>query len=458
VYLYRQVVPGHVFAFTLCWFMNDDFHKYSRSKVATDWVLMLLRPGIGVKRWLLLGVVGIFVMVSGISFALSVSVSQQIGEVGRAVTFSTVLDPVVRGLIFGTIGFVIIGAAAYMLYRQLAFGARYSRGTRGIIESLAGHQLRGSGPRIVAIGGGTGLSTLLRGLKEHTSNISAVVTVADDGGSSGRLRNELGMAPPGDARQCLIALADSELLLDRLFAYRFAEGGSLQGHNLGNLLLAALVDMEGDLHHALDAASKLMPIRGRVLPSSVSTQMRLAARTESGEYLAGESSIGHARETLESIWIEPPVCQPNPAVLEAIASADAIIMGPGSLYTSILPSFLINGITDAVNATRVPKVLVCNIATQVGETDDLSAQDHLRVFERHSKVRMTHFVMNSHVREFDNPDNAQVNIAGSAHAIEPEAFSEGGMTIVRRDVGDTQMLTHHDPRKLSRALIDVLAR
>jgi uncharacterized cofD-like protein len=437
--------------------MNDDLHRYSRSKVATDWMLMLLRPGIGVKRWVLLGTAGIFVMVSGIAFALSVSVSQQIAEFGRMVTFTNVLNPVVRGLIFGTLGFAIVGTAAYMLYRQLAFGARYSQGTRGIIESLAGRQIRGSGPRIVAIGGGTGLSTLLRGLKEHTSNISAVVTVADDGGSSGRLRDELGMAPPGDARQCLVALSDSELLLDDLFAYRFPEGGSLEGHNLGNLLLAALVDMEGDLHHALEAATRLMPIRGEVLPSSVSTQMRLAARTTSGTYIAGESSIGHAGERLDAIWIEPPGCEPNPAVLAAIAAADAIIIGPGSLYTSILPSFLINGISDAVNAVRVPKVLVCNIATQVGETDHLSAEDHLHEFERHAKVGVTHFLMNSEVRAFGTLEEASADASPSPRAIEPEALSEPAIAIIRRDVGDTVMLTHHDPKKLSRALIDVLS-
>jgi uncharacterized cofD-like protein len=380
-------------------------------------------------------------------------VSQQVVEIGRTLAFTHVLDPVIRGLIFGTLGFVMIGSAAYMLYRQLAFGARYSQGTRGIIESLAGRQIRGSGPRIVAIGGGTGISTLLRGLKEHTSNISAVVTVADDGGSSGRLRDELGMAPPGDARQCLIALSDSELLLDHLFAYRFQEGGSLEGHNLGNLLLAALVDMEGDLHHALEAATQLMPIRGEVLPSSVSTQMRLAARTTSGTYLAGESAIGHAGERLDAIWIEPPGCEPNPAVLAAIASADSIIIGPGSLYTSILPSFLINGISDAVNAARVPKVLVCNIATQVGETDHLSAEDHLREFERHAKVGVTHFLMNSEVRGLDTLGDA----SGAPHAIEPEALNEPAIAIIRRDVGDTEMLTRHDSKKLSRALIDVLS-
>ena len=437
--------------------MNDDLHRYSRSKVATDWMLMLLRPGIGVKRWLLLGMLGILIMVSGIAFTLSVSVSQQVVEIGRTLAFTHVLDPVIRGLIFGTLGFVMIGSAAYMLYRQLAFGARYSQGTRGIIESLAGRQIRGSGPRIVAIGGGTGISTLLRGLKEHTSNISAVVTVADDGGSSGRLRDELGMAPPGDARQCLIALSDSELLLDHLFAYRFQEGGSLEGHNLGNLLLAALVDMEGDLHHALEAATQLMPIRGEVLPSSVSTQMRLAARTTSGTYLAGESSIGHAGERLDTIWIEPPGCEPNPAVLAAIAAADAIIIGPGSLYTSILPSFLINRISDAVNATHVPKVLVCNIATQVGETDHLSAEDHLHEFERHAKVGVTHFLMNSKVRGFDTQGDALGDAPSGPHAIEPEALSEPAIEIIRRDVGDTEMLTHHDPKKLSRALIDVLS-
>lgn len=415
-----------------------------------EWLSLLARPGIGIKRWLITGLVGLLILTTGIAFALSVSVSETLVEIARRATFARSMPPALRGALTAGIGLALAIISTYMLYRQLAFGARYTQGNRGIIESLANRQARSTGPKIVAIGGGTGLSTLLRGLKAHTDNLSAVVTVADDGGSSGRLRDELGIAPPGDARQCLIALSESEPLMERVLSYRFSEGTDLGGHNFGNLLIAALVDIEGDFHHALESAAKLLIVRGKVLPSSISTKMRIAARTTTGTYLEGESAVGHSGESIETIWVEPPDCPPNPAVLQAIAEADLIVIGPGSLYTSILPNFLIAGISNAVRRSPAPTVLVCNIATQPGETDGMSAEDHLREFEHHSGVEVSHFLINSNPLEVESVEG-QSPILPSLDASVREAI-----TIIRSNVSDPDRITHHDPGRLARSVVQVL--
>jgi hypothetical protein len=295
------------------------------------WMLMLARPGIGIKRWLFLGIFGIFFVSIGLAFTLSVSVTQGFTELLRTLTLSGTLGQLWRGVLVAAIGFGMMGFAGYMMFRRLAFGARYTRGNAGIIQSLTTQRTRSAGPRIVAIGGGTGLSTLLRGLKQRTDNVTAVVTATDDGGSSGMLRDALGIIPPGDARQCLIALSDSEPLMEKLLSHRFAYGAGLEGHSLGNLLLAALNDITGDFHSALDAAAQLFVVRGKVMPSSLQTGMRLTAKTHAGTRIEGESTIGHSGERLESIWIEPEGCEANPVAMEAIRNADAIVMGPGSL-------------------------------------------------------------------------------------------------------------------------------
>ena len=430
--------------------MAQDRQFPSEKPTILKWLSLLARPGIGIKRWLITGLVGLLILTAGIALALPVSMSETLVEIARRATFARSMPPVIRGVLMAGIGLTLIAISAYMLYRQLASGARYTRGNRGIIESLANRQTRSTGPNIVAIGGGTGLSTLLRGLKAQTDNLSAVVTVADDGGSSGRLRNELGIPPPGDARQCLIALSDSEPLMESILSYRFPEGNDLGGHNFGNLLIAALVDLEVDFHHALESAGKLLMVRGRVMPSSTGTNMRIAARTTSGTYLEGESAVGHGGESIESIWIEPPDCQPNPIVLDAIAEADLIVIGPGSLYTSILPNFLIPEISNAIRKANVPKVLVCNIATQRGETDGMSATDHLREFERHSKVPVSHFLVNSNTI-YIAPSFGQVPIL-------PELSSpvRDTLTVIRSDIADRSRITRHNPERLARSVLSVI--
>jgi uncharacterized cofD-like protein len=411
-------------------------------------LLLLMRPGIGIKRWAAVGVVGVLLTALGIAFAVSVSLTTTIVETGRTLTFGGWLNGVERGALFGGVGLAISGISAVMLYRRIAFGARYAQASRGIIESLEAHRVRSGGPRIVAIGGGTGLSSLLRGLKEYSDNITAIVTVADDGGSSGRLREALGIPAPGDARQCLIALSESEPLMEEVLDYRFEAGAELAGHSFGNLLLAALTHTRGSFPQAIIAAGELLAVRGRVMPSSISTDVKLMAQTSVGTLLEGESQIGTSGEKVESMWLEPLDSAPNPDAIQAIREADAIVIGPGSLYTSILPNFLISDLSPAVSSSLIPRILVCNIATQPGETDGLSAEDHLRVFERLSGVKATHFLMNDHVLDIEqiyrqDPILATTKIDGFRGAL------------VLKDLIDESQASRHDPAKLASAVINL---
>ncbi|MEE8518516.1 MAG: gluconeogenesis factor YvcK family protein [Dehalococcoidia bacterium] len=410
--------------------------------------VLLMRPGIGIKRWAGVGMAGVLLTALGIAFAVSVSVTTTIVDTGRTLTFGGLLTGVQRGAIFGGIGLIVSGTSAVMLYRRIAFGARYSQANRGIIESLEAHRVRSGGPRIVAIGGGTGLSSLLRGLKAYSDNITAIVTVADDGGSSGRLRTGLGIPPPGDARQCLIALSESEPLMEEVLDYRFETSEELGGHSFGNLLLAALVHTTGSFPKALQAAGELLAVRGRVMPSSVSTDVKLMARTVNGTVLEGESQIGRSGEPLESVWLDPLDAETNPDAIQAIRDADAIVMGPGSLYTSIIPNFLVPDIGPAVSASGVPRILVCNIATQPGETDGLSAADHMRAFELLSGVAVTHFLMNDHVLSIDRGHHQDPVEATR----EIEGFNG---VVVLKDLIDESLPSRHDPKKLSSAIIEL---
>ena len=412
-------------------------------------IRLFLYPGIGIKRWLAVGAVGVLLVALGIAFAVSVSLTNSIVEVGRTLTFGGTLTNIQRGAIFGFVGLVISGTSAYMLYQRVVFGARYRQGD--IIENLSRDRVRRGGPRVVAIGGGTGLSSLLRGVKEYTGNITAVVTVADDGGSSGRLREELGIPPPGDARQCLIALSESEPLMEEMLSYRFESGANaLQGHSLGNLLLAGLAATRGSFAEALRAAAVLLAVRGEVMPSSDASDLKLAARTASGRVLEGETAIGQAGEPIEDVWLEPADCAAYPRAVEAIEGADLIVIGPGSLYTSVLPNFLVPGVREAVARSRAHKVFVCNIATQHGETDGLSARDHLRVFERHSGVSVSHVVVNSRI----------VPLAPEFHQ-EPlsidDAIDGFDGVVMRADVVDDSFPSRHDSGKLAE-LISRIAR
>lgn len=300
--------------------------------------------------------------------------------------------------------------------------------------------------KIVAIGGGTGLATLLRGLKHHTQDITAIVTIADDGGSSGRLRTDLSMPPPGDARSCLVALSRSEPLMADLFNHRFSGTSSLNGHSVGNLLLGALYEITGGFREALAAAAELLDVVGQVVPVSDHNGLVLMGETLQGDIVRGESAVGHTAG-LRRVWLEPNVWASETA-LEAIQQADLIVIAPGSLYTSIIPNFLVEGIGFAIQQARAPKVFVCNVATQQHETDHYGVEDHLRAFWLHSGIWVSHVVIN---------DNRIALPEGCGQEpVEPLVGIKGyGAHLVYCDVVDTQFPTRHDPGKLTRAIMEL---
>lgn len=264
----------------------------------------------------------------------------------------------------------------------------------GVAERFRRQQQLAQGPRIVALGGGTGLSTLLRGLKQHSSNITAIVTVTDDGGSSGRLVAEAGIIPPGDIRNCLVALADAEKAMTDLFQHRFkGDFGSLSGHSMGNLLIAALVDQaRGDFEQAIEIASDVLAIRGRVVPSTL-TPCRLRAVMEDGTEINGETAIVESERRIRRVYLDPGEVSAHHAALDAIAEADLICIGPGSVYTSVIPNLLVPGISEALKAANVPKAYICNVMTQHGESDSFTASEHVTAIQANVDHRCFDYVL-----------------------------------------------------------------
>lgn len=256
----------------------------------------------------------------------------------------------------------------------------------GISKLVYERRINVRGPKVVAIGGGTGLSTMLRGLKHYTSNITAVVTVADDGGGSGVLRQDLGMLPPGDIRNCILALASTEPIMEQLLQYRFAEG-ILKGQSFGNLFLAAMNGISGNFEEAIKKVSDVLAVTGRVLPVTLQ-DIQLCAELENGTIVCGESKIAEQKKKYNSpikrIFLKPDDATPLPDVLDAIFDADVIITGPGSLYTSIIPNLIVAGVAEAIRNTKALKIHVCNVMTQPGETDGYSAFDHIAAIEKHA--------------------------------------------------------------------------
>ena len=341
-----------------------------------------LAPGLSVKRWLLISVAGVLMVTLGAAIWTNQTpvyyLTQLIGEVLDFIT--DILPSYVSGPIAIALGLLLIfwgqtrslGAITEVLMPE---------GDEELIDVLMTHRRLHRGPKIVVLGGGTGLSTLLRGLKAYSANITAIVTVADDGGSSGRLRREIGVLPPGDIRNCLAALADEEKLLTELFQYRFQAGNGLIGHSFGNLFLTVMSEVTGDLERAIAAISKVLAVRGQVLPATLA-DVRLWAELSDGRFIEGESNITEAGGTIAHFGCIPPNPPALPRAVQAIEEADYIIIGPGSLYTSVLPNLLVPEITEAIARREVPRIYVCNIMTQHGETQGYSVSDHINAIDR----------------------------------------------------------------------------
>lgn len=311
------------------------------------------------------------------------------------------------------------------------------------------------GPRIVALGGGTGLPAVLRGLKHFTSNLTAIVTVADDGGSSGRLRGDLGMLPPGDMRNCMVALADTEPLMEQLFQYRFSSG-ELAGHSFGNLFLAAMEQVVGDFVTALRESSRVLAVRGTVLPATLD-QVVLRARLSDGRIVQGESSIGHAPLPIVEVWMDPSDATPLAETVEAIMGSDMIVLGPGSLYTSVLPNLLVTPIAQAIRRSPALKVYVANVMTQPGETDHFSVEDHVKALGRHVGEGLIDIVLvNNQLVPVDSLLRYQKE--GAEPVVSPTNERIEMAQVVSEPLLSIDTVIRHDPDKLARALLRILVK
>jgi uncharacterized cofD-like protein len=314
---------------------------------------------------------------------------------------------------------------------------------------------------VVAVGGGSGLAVLLRGLKHHAASgdlqgLTAVVTVADDGGSSGRLRRDLGMPAPGDIRNCIVALADDEALLSRLFKYRFAGGEELSGHSFGNLFLAALAAVTGDFYQAIVETEHILSVRGRILPATLSS-VHLIGEGASGREYRGESAVGHAREPLVRLALEPADCPAFPAAEQAIRDAELVVLGPGSLYTSILPNLLIAGIREALVETPARVVLLMNLMTQPGETDGMDALAHLEAIQHWGGPGLVDVVLvNGTPPRLPLLDLYEQE--GAAPVLVDERELAAHVEVVVADLLEDGALIRHDPAKLAREVLALSSR
>jgi uncharacterized cofD-like protein len=417
-----------------------------------------LSPGIGVKRWTVVLAAGILFISAGVALLANVQLLGWLEFLVFQAALSVLLltdgsvSPNVLGigLVLAGIGIVFWGLRGTI--RSIA-DTLMPRSEVNLVDLLRQQRQRRRGRRVVVIGGGTGLSTVLRGLKEYTDNLTAVVTVFDDGGSSGRLRRELGILPPGDIRDCLVALAESEPLMTELFEYRF-QGGALDGHAFGNLFIASLAGVTGDLESAVKQTSKVLNIRGRVLPSATEDVV-LVADFDDGTSIEGESHITMAGKRIRRVALKPIDVAPVPEVLQAIAEAELIVLGPGSLYTSVIPNLLVRGVADAVRANRhAPRVYVCNVMTQPGETEGFSASDHVRgLLEQVGPDLFTHVLVNTQ-RPRGRAVLARYEAEGSV-PVEPDVdhIRELGVTPLEARLISEEDLVRHDPAAIARVLM-----
>ncbi|MFN8413105.1 MAG: gluconeogenesis factor YvcK family protein [Anaerolineales bacterium] len=373
----------HPFITAIIVFMWKKIYSFLRQ------IARWFRPGLGVKRWFLFVLLGITMIGLGFAVILIDIYRTDSSNPWLLTALSYVslrfLPRLVRAIIFGGLGIGLVTYGIINLNRSLL--EPFLRPGSDVVKQLRGFRKRERGPRVVAIGGGHGLSTLLRGLKAHTSNLTAVVTVADDGGSSGRLRETFGILPPGDIRNCLAALSNDEDLLTQLFQYRFSGSPDLEGHSFGNLFITALADITGSFESAVAESGRVLSVNGRVLPSTLHN-VKLVASMQLPDSLneirvEGESKIPAMAGRVRRVWLEPDNAPAFPPVIREILNADVIVVGPGSLYTSLLPNLLVEDLLSAMRVSRAIKIYVSNIATQSGETDFFTCYDHVRSLEGH---------------------------------------------------------------------------
>ncbi|MDP8264742.1 MAG: YvcK family protein [Candidatus Aceula lacicola] len=414
--------------------MSDNDHGMIGS------IVKWFYPGMRVKRWLLTSVLGICIVALGSVFAAT--------SYAMVSVFGFVI--IICGIVLVVLGVgkVIVSLITVFLPER----------ERELVNILYQRRYLERGPKVVAIGGGHGLSNLLLGLKEYTSNLTAVVTVADSGGSSGRLREEFNIVAPGDIRNCLVALADAPALMGDLFQFRFSTESELKGHNFGNLFLTAMVQLTGgDFEKAVKESSKVLAIRGKVVPSTVNN-VHLVAEYMDGSTTEGEAKIPKAKTPIKRLYLKPEDTKPTKEALESIAKADVIILGPGSLYTSIIPNLIINGMTEAIEKSSAFKIYICNVMTQQGETEGYSASDHVRVLMEHTSQKVVDVALINNTKA---PGDALKRYEEEdSHPVEDDSdkIRELGAKVVAEDLLGVDDYVRHDAHKLTQALINLIEK
>ena len=426
-------------------------------------------PGLHVKRWLLLMILGMALIGLGIGYILVEWYRDaHLPPIFFYLTLQF-LPRLLRAILLGGIGLFSL-VYGFIRFYQSILSSVVSRNDTPIVEKLWQQRIGSNGPKIVAIGGGHGLAALLRGIKKHTANITAIITVADDGGSSGRLRKELGMLPPGDFRMCISALADDESLVTQLFQYRFGKSASgdsgLSGHSFGNLFIAAMAELTGSFEKALLESSKVVASTGRIVPSTLRdvtlcAEFKADERVPSMEGIGpailvpqakGESQIGQVGLPIERVWLEPGDSPPFPDAVRAILDADIVVLGPGSLFTSVMPNLLVSGITQALRETGAPVVYVGNVATERGETDSFTLDDHVNALERHIGQGIVDVVIaNNHMTDFKPPAGVEI--------VQPvDTLAKSKAMLLLAEVVDDETPWRHDPTKLAAVVMKQVRR
>ncbi len=397
-----------------------------------------LYPNLKIKRWFFIALFGLLIVVCGALFTSSPY--NLVRNLGIVIIICGIF------LLVWSVGKMIVSLITLFLPKH----------ERDLVDILYQRRYLERGPKVVAIGGGHGLSHLLLGLKEYTANLTAIVTVADSGGSSGRLREEFNIVAPGDIRNCLVALADAPALMGELFQFRFSKESQLQGHNFGNLFLTAMFQLTGgDFEKAVKECSQVLAIRGKVVPSTVSN-VHLVAEYIDGSMTQGEENIPKKNIPIKRVFLTPAQAVPTPDALEAINECDVIVLGPGSLYTSILPNLIINGMVQAIAQSSAFKIYVCNVMTQAGETDGFKASDHLKAITDHSNKEVINAcIINNALVPADALNRYQTERSYPVVA-DIETINEMGYKVVATDLLSVNDFVRHDSVKLTKTLIKLI--
>ncbi len=409
-----------------------------------------LQPGLRVKRWFALLLLGIIIAALGAVLVLNLFAYELTIYTGGPWAAS------LWGAIAIATGLTIVALSVRQVLRSVAQALLPDEGE--LVDVMWTRRLRAMGHSVVTVGGGTGLSYLLRGLKRRTSNLTAIATVSDDGGSSGRLTRDIPLLnlPPGDIRNCLVALADEEPMMTRLLQYRFdGDVGELSGHSIGNLLIAALTDITGDFEQAVRETSRVLAIRGRVLPPTLQ-HVELCARLVDGTMVRGETAITTSPQAIDYVFLDPPAPQAVPEALTAISECDIVVIGPGSTFTSVVPNLLVRGMSDALQNTHALRVFVCNVMTQPGETDGFTASDHVAAIEKHIGEPVFDYVL-LNTRRPDREVLERYSAAG-AEFVEPDAavIARMGYIPVEAALLSDDDWARHAPDKLADAILRIV--